>query len=99
MLRLIPGLSALKAFDSAARHLSFTKAANDLAVTPAAVSHQVRELEDQIGVELFVRTSRTMRLTREGELLRIGVGEALDGLTRALHRIRDIKGGKRLKVT
>jgi LysR family transcriptional regulator, glycine cleavage system transcriptional activator len=68
-------------------------------VTPAAVSHQIRELEDQIQVSLFTRTSRSMRLTREGELLKAGVAEALASLTRALHRIRDTKGGKRLNVT
>jgi LysR family transcriptional regulator, glycine cleavage system transcriptional activator len=73
MLRTLPGLSAIKAFDAAARLLSFTKAAQELSVTPAAVSHQIKELEDQIGVSLFLRTSRSMRLTREGEILRLSV--------------------------
>src|SRR5215475_4394159 len=99
MLRQIPGLSAIKAFDAAARHLSFTKAAQELSVTPAAVSHQIKELEDQIGVSLFQRTSRSMRLTREGEILRTSVSDALDGLNGALQRIRKLQKQNRLNVT
>jgi LysR family glycine cleavage system transcriptional activator len=99
MLRQIPGLSALKAFDAAARHLSFTKAAQELAVTPAAVSHQIKELEDQIGAALFARTSRSMRLTREGDILRASVAEALDALTASLQRIRKLQKQDRLNVT
>ena len=78
MLRHIPGLQALKAFDSAARHLSFTKAAHELFVTPAAVSHQIKELEDVTGVSLFHRTSRHMQLSRAGLILRPAVVDALD---------------------
>ena len=99
MLRTLPGLSAIKAFDAAARHLSFTKAAQELSVTPAAVSHQIKELEDQIGVSLFLRTSRSMRLTREGEILRTSVSDALDGLNGALQRIRKLQKQNRLNVT
>jgi LysR family glycine cleavage system transcriptional activator len=99
MLRTLPGLSAIKAFDAAARHLSFTKAAQELSVTPAAVSHQIKELEDQIGVSLFQRTSRSMRLTREGEILRTSVSDALDGLNGALQRIRKLQKQNRLNVT
>src|SRR5262245_36452322 len=99
MLRQIPGLSALKAFDAAARHLSFTKAAQELAVTPAAVSHQIKELEDQIGTALFARTSRSMRLTREGDILRTSVAEALAALTASLQRIRKLQKQNRLNVT
>jgi LysR family glycine cleavage system transcriptional activator len=79
--------------------LSFTKAAHELSVTPAAVSHQIKELEDQIGVSLFVRTSRSMRLTREGEILQTAVAEALDGMTGALQRIRKLQKQNRLNVT
>lgn len=99
MLRQIPGLSALKAFDAAARLLSFTKAGSELNVTPAAVSHQIKELEDQIGAPLFQRTSRSMRLTPEGEILRAAVTESLDSLTRALQRIRKLQNNVRLNVT
>lgn len=99
MIQTLPGLRSLRAFDAAARHLSFTKAAQDLAVTPAAISHQIKEFEDQIGVSLFVRTSRSMRLTRQGQLLHAAVSEALEGLGRALQRIRKLESHGRLKIT
>lgn len=99
MLDLFPGLRSLRAFDAAARHLSFTRAASDMGVTPAAISHQIKELEEQIGVSLFARTSRSMRLTREGEILRGAAIESLESLTRALQRIRKLENQKQLKVT
>ena len=76
MLRL-PGLPALRVFEAAARHLSFTRAALELGVTPAAVSNQIRLLEDQLGRRLFPRTSRTMQLTPQGETLLGGVTAGL----------------------
>jgi LysR family transcriptional regulator, glycine cleavage system transcriptional activator len=99
MLDQFPGLRSLRAFDAAAKHLSFTRAASEMAVTPAAISHQIKELEDQIGVSLFARTSRTMRLTREGEILRSAAIESLEALTRALQKIRKLENQKQLKVT
>ena len=68
-------LNALRVFDAAARHLSFTRAADELAVTPAAVGQQIRALEDLLGVVLFRRTSKGLELTDEA-----GAGlEALRG--------------------
>jgi LysR family glycine cleavage system transcriptional activator len=99
MLRDIPGLQSLKAFDAAARHLSFTRAASELNVTPAAVSHQIREMEDLIGVRLFERTSRTMALTRHGQILKTAVGDALESLTSALQRIRLSASPDQIRVT
>ncbi|MBZ0261206.1 MAG: transcriptional regulator GcvA [Hyphomicrobiales bacterium] len=99
MLELFPGLRSLRAFDAAARHLSFTRAASDMGVTPAAISHQIKELEEQIGVSLFARTSRSMRLTREGEILLAAAVESLDSLNRALQRIRKLKNTRQLKVS
>ena len=93
MARHLPGLGSLRTFEAAARHLSFTKAADELAVTPAAVSGQVRTLEEQLGVRLFWRTSRTVSLTRSGETLLQATGEALDLLARAVERIG--AGGER----
>ena len=58
-------LNAMRVFDAAARHLSFTRAADELAVTPAAVGQQIRALEDALGVVLFRRTSRGLELTDE----------------------------------
>lgn len=59
-------LNALRVYDAAARHLSFTRAADELAVTPAAVGQQIRALEDHLGVVLFRRTSKGLELTAEG---------------------------------
>ena len=58
-------LNALRVFDAAARHLSFTRAADELAVTPAAVGQQIRALEEVLGVVLFRRTSKGLELTEE----------------------------------
>ncbi len=99
MLRHLPGLQALKAFDSAARHLSFTRAAAELNVTPAAISHQIKELEDQLGMVLFHRTSRTMALTRPGEVLRSAVSDSLETLSHALQRMRQLENPSQLRVT
>ena len=99
MLRHIPGLQSLKAFDASARHLSFTRAAAELNVTPAAISHQIKELEEQIGVSLFQRTSRHMQLTRQGHILRPAITDALAGLTRALQRIRQAENPAQVRVT
>ncbi|QMW22267.1 LysR family transcriptional regulator [Sandaracinobacteroides saxicola] len=67
MKRTLLPLNALRVFDAAARHLSFTKAADDLAVTPAAVGQQIRALEELLGVILFRRTTRGLELTPEAE--------------------------------
>ncbi len=99
MLRHIPGLQALKAFDASARHLNFTRASQELHVTPAAVSHQIKELEEAVGMPLFQRTSRHMQLTRQGEILRPAIAEALEGLTRALQRVRQLENPTQVRVT
>ena len=69
MARLLPGTRALRTLEAAARHLNFTRAADEIGLTPAAVSHQIKEIEDQLGIALFTRTSRTMRLTEAGAVL------------------------------
>ncbi len=88
MSRRIAPLNALRAFEAAARHLSFTKAAEELHVTPAAVSHQIKGLEDYCGAPLFRRMTRALLLTDEGQralpLLRGGfdlLAEASDRLS------------------
>ena len=65
--RRMPPLNALRAFEAAARHLSFKEAAAELFVTPTAVSHQIRNLEDLVGLKLFERSGNTITLTRAGE--------------------------------
>jgi LysR family transcriptional regulator, glycine cleavage system transcriptional activator len=99
MLDHFPGLRTLRAFDAAARHLSFTRAADEVGVTPAAISNQIKEMEDQLGVELFIRTSRSMRLTREGEILRVAASESLETLAKALHRIKRLENRNQIRVS
>jgi LysR family transcriptional regulator, glycine cleavage system transcriptional activator len=99
MIEHFPGLRTLRAFDAAARHLSFTRAAEEIGVTPAAISNQIAELEDQLSVSLFTRTSRTMRLTREGEILRVAAQESLETLAKALHRLKRLENRNQIRVS
>lgn len=81
--RAIPPLTALLAFERAASQLSFRRAARDLALSPSAISHQIRGLEEQFGVKLFVRGARSVRLTAEGERYLAKVSVALAALQEA----------------
>jgi LysR family glycine cleavage system transcriptional activator len=85
--RVLPPLSALRAFEAAARHRNFTLAAQELNVTPSAVSHQMRQLERWLGVGLFVRKSRPLRLTDAGRAYFDGVGASFDELSRLTRAI------------
>ena len=67
MALILPSLNGLRAFEAAARHRSFTLAADELNVTQTAISHQIRRLEEQLGIRLFVRRNRALALTREAE--------------------------------
>jgi LysR family transcriptional regulator, glycine cleavage system transcriptional activator len=78
MARKLPPLSALPAFDAAARHLNFTKAAAELFVTHGAVSRAIRNLEEVLGTQLFERRTRSVRLTAEGAAYAAEIGPALD---------------------
>jgi LysR family transcriptional regulator, glycine cleavage system transcriptional activator len=98
-MRFFPGTGSLKAFEAAGRHLNFTRAAEELNVTPAAISHQIKEFEDQLGRRLIERTSRSMRLTEAGQILHVAVGEALAGLNRAMARMDKSRDNMRLKVS
>lgn len=99
-MRPIPGTRALRTLEAAGRHLNFTRAADELGLTPAAVSHQIKELEDQLGMQLFSRTSRTIRLTEAGAVLHEASADALALLARATSRARKLaRGTALLKVT
>lgn len=78
MARKLPPLTALPAFDAAARHLSFTKAADELLVTHAAISRAIRNLEEVLGTRLFERHTRSVRLTPQGAAYVAEIGPALD---------------------
>jgi LysR family glycine cleavage system transcriptional activator len=88
----LPPLNALRAFEAIARHLSFAKAADELHVTPAALSHQIRALEDQLGLELFHRRTRAIELTDAGRLIYPGIHAGFESVRNAvgqLERTRD----------
>src|SRR3954465_15682646 len=84
----LPPLGALRAFEAAARLNSFTKAAEELHVTPAAISHQIHALEADLGVSLFHRLNRQVELTQAGRLLLPGLSEAFAGIRAAVRRLR-----------
>ena len=84
----LPPLNALRAFEAAARHLSFTLAAQELHVTPGAVSHQVKLLEDHLGVPLFRRLTRALELTTDAQAMLPKVREGLEALHAAVERVR-----------
>jgi LysR family glycine cleavage system transcriptional activator len=88
MARRLPPLNALRAFEAAARHLSFTKAAEELAVTPAAISHQVKALEEFYGVPLFRRLTRALLLTDAGQAALPLLREGFDLLAAAAERLQ-----------
>ncbi len=83
----------MRVFTAAARHLNFSRAADELGLTPAAVSHQIKEFEEQLGVALFTRSSRTMRLTEAGAVLHDASTDALQTLARAVTRARKLSRG------
>ncbi|HEX6633574.1 MAG TPA: transcriptional regulator GcvA [Usitatibacter sp.] len=84
----LPPLNALRAFEAAARLLSFKKAAKELHVTPGAVSHQIKLLEDHLGVALFRRLTRALELTPEAQAMLPKVREGLQNLAAAVERVR-----------
>ncbi len=86
--RKLPSLSALRAFEAAARHRSAKAAAEELSVTPTAISHQLRQLEAHLGVALFVRKPRQLVLTGAGQTLLASASEAFDTLAEATARLR-----------
>lgn len=78
MPRKLPPLNALPAFEAAARHLNFSRAADELNLTHGAISRAIKHLEEQLGVQLFERATRSVRLTPVGEPYARAVREMLD---------------------
>lgn len=87
MSRRIPPLNSLRAFDAAARHLSFTRAAEELHVTQAAISHQIKGLEEFLGTQLFVRRNRALLLTEEGQNYWPQIREVFETIADATERL------------
>jgi LysR family glycine cleavage system transcriptional activator len=93
-----PPVSAARSFEAAARHGSFQRAAQELHVTPTAISHQVKRLEDYLGTQLFVRTNRMVTLTPEGEALCPKLGDLFSTLEQLLDPSRFART-KPLRIT
>ncbi len=87
MNRRLPPLNALRAFEAAARHLSLTRAAEELNVTPAAISHQVKSLEEYLDTPLFKRVNRGLLLTDTGQTLLPGLSEGFDRLAEVVAEV------------
>ncbi len=99
MNRRLPPLNALRAFEAAARHLSFTRAAEELHVTQTAISHQIRALEEHLGIRLFRRLPRGLVLTSEAQLFLPPVRAAFEQIAAATRRIAREEAGGVLTVS
>lgn len=97
--RRLPPLNALRAFEAAARHLNFSRAADELAVTPGAVSQQIQNLEDYIGAALFKRTPKGLLLTDGAQTALPALREAFDRLAEAASLLTAGPDGRRLTVS
>src|SRR5881397_3747877 len=87
MTARLPSLNGLRAFEAAARHLSFTQAASELNVTQTAISHQIKRLEEELGVRLFVRQNRSLALTQQAKEYLPGIRAAFNDLRLATDRL------------
>jgi LysR family transcriptional regulator, glycine cleavage system transcriptional activator len=94
----LPPLNALRAFEVAARHLSFKHAAEELCVTPTAISHQIKQLEEFMGAELFRRLTRSLELTTAGKAMLPKVREGIECFAAALEQTRQPRAQERLVV-
>jgi LysR family glycine cleavage system transcriptional activator len=99
MVARLPSLNGLRAFEAAARHMSFTTAASELNVTQTAISHQIRRLEQELGVRLFVRQNRSLELTAEAKEYLPGIRAAFNDLRLATDRLKRKDNGRVLTVS
>jgi LysR family glycine cleavage system transcriptional activator len=98
MSHRLPPLNGLRAFEAAARHLSFKRAADELSVTPGAVSQQVKALERAMGVALFRRLHRALVLTPAGEALVPPISAAFHTISKAMETVAPALKGRRLRL-
>ncbi|WP_274628205.1 transcriptional regulator GcvA [Arvimicrobium flavum] len=98
MSKRLPPLNALRAFEAAGRHVSFTKAAEELFVTPGAISRQIKLLEDVLGLELFERTSRDLRIPDETREYAIALGDAFEQINRATKRLLTAHRARSMRI-
>ncbi len=95
----LPSLNALRAFDAAARHMSFQAAAEELHVTPAALSYQIRQLEEGLDLKLFTRLNRAVELTEEGKLIRPYIREGFAQFSEAIQRLNKKRASNVLNIS
>ncbi|MBV8652779.1 MAG: LysR family transcriptional regulator, partial [Alphaproteobacteria bacterium] len=99
IVRRLPPLLSLRAFEVVARHMSLLKAADELCVTPAAVSHQIRTLEAHLGLPLFHRAGRQMTLTEAGRAFLPQVREGFERFGQAVSQLQNLGDGGVLTVS
>ena len=97
--RRLPNFSSLRAFEAAARHQNFSRAADELHLTHGAISHQVRALEEELGVALFVRNGRHVKVTPDGQRFALRLGKAFADIADAADALRPSGQGQRLTVS
>lgn len=95
----LPPMTALRAFEAAARHMSFARAAEELYVTPAALSFQIKSLEEHLGAPVFRRLNRAVELTEAGAVLADGMSEAFEIMARAWASTRRLQDDSTLTIT
>src|SRR5215208_4652223 len=98
MSHRLPPLNGLRSFEAAARHLSFTRAADELGVTPGAVSQQVKSLEGALGVALFRRLPRSLVLTDAGEAYLPQIASAFEIISKATEMAAPALRGRKLRL-
>ena len=98
-MRRLPSLDTLRAFESAARHLNFTKAANELHVTQSALSQRVGALEDELGFPLFIRRARQIELTPRGSAIAAAMGRAMAEIARVFSGLEESEAARRLVIS
>ncbi|SEK83938.1 LysR family transcriptional regulator, glycine cleavage system transcriptional activator [Colwellia chukchiensis] len=87
MAKRLPPLNAIRAFEASARQLSFTRAAEELFVTQAAISHQIKALEDHLGIKLFMRKNRALLLTEDGQSYYLDIKDIFNNLHEATEKL------------
>ncbi len=98
-MRKIPPVNAIRAFEAACRHMQFQAAAEELSVTPAALSYQIRQLEEQLGLKLFHRLNRAVELTREGKLIAPGTVAAFEQLEQTFSLLKPEEEDNKLIIS
>lgn len=95
----LPTLNLLRAFEAAGQHLSFKSAADQLFVTPSAISQQIHSLEDQLGVSLFIRGNGSLAFTDAGRVYWLKIHHHLNGIRKATSELASPQSGELLRVS